>query len=64
MKTMKTIKGEYTSVHNHRGIDIWILKEVNPSKGDNLKYMTKTISGEEYFNTVQEAVDTIERDWE
>ena len=64
MKTMTTDKGEYISVHNHRGIDIWVLKETNPSKGDSLKYMTKTISGEEYFNTVQEAVDVIEKDWE
>jgi len=46
MKNMTTDKGEYVSAYNHRGIDIWVLKEANPSKGDNLGYVTKTISGE------------------
>ena len=60
------MKNEHISVYKHNGIDIYTLKIANPSKGDSFKYFTfnKNILDKQEFDTVQDAIDAIEKDCE
>lgn len=63
MKTKKINGKNYVSVYEHRLLDIWALREANPTDGDELCYLVESLTGIRFFNTVSEAIAAIDNDW-
>lgn len=57
---MKYLSEKYARVLTHKGFDICVLKEANPSNGDSLGYVIndETFKGEDY-NHPEDAMNAI-----